>query len=160
MAAERSGGCRDPRFRGVVFGVGVGLFLAALPAPAHHSFAAEFDVAKPVTLKGKFVKMDWVNPHSWIRVDVTGLDGKTVTWSCEALPPNSLFRQGWRKNTLKPGDDVVIEGFQAKDGTATLWTRSVMTPDGRRLFTGNAGALPARADLPKEPASRGTPEQR
>lgn len=130
------------KFRLAGWGMGAALMAAAVPLLAHHSFAAEFDIAKPITLKGKFVRMDWINPHSWIRVDVAGPDGKTVTWACEALPPNSLFRQGWRKTTLKPGDEVVVEGFQAKDGTATIWTRSVMTPDGRRLFAGNADALP------------------
>jgi len=137
------------RFHFAVFSAAACL-LAALPLRAHHSFAAEFDVAKPITLKGKFVKMGWINPHSWIHVDVTGPDGKTVTWDCEALPPNSLFRQGWRKDTLKPGDDVVVDGFQAKDGTATIWTRSVTTPDGRRLFAGNADALPPAGGPPKE----------
>ncbi len=137
------------KYRSAAWGLAIALSLAALPVLAHHSFAAEFDVAKPITLKGKFVKMDWINPHSWIHVDVTGPDGKTVTWSCEALPPNSLFRQGWRKDTLKAGDDVVVEGFQAKDGTATIWTRSVTTPDGRRLFAGNADALPPAGAPPK-----------
>jgi len=133
------------KLRSAVLSAGVGLFLAALPVLAHHSFAAEFDVNKPVTLKGKFVKMDWVNPHSQILIDVTAADGKVETWSCEALPPNSLYRQGWRKDSLKPGDQIEIEGFQAKDGTTNMWTRSVKTADGRRMFAGNADALPPAA---------------
>jgi hypothetical protein len=134
-----------------VLSAGLGLFLATLPVLAHHSFAAEFDVQKPVTLKGKFVKMDWVNPHSQIHIDVTGPDGKVTTWSCEALPPNSLYRMGWRKNSLTPGEEIEIEGFAAKDGTASMWTRSVKTADGRRMFAGRADALPPTApDPPKD----------
>ena len=121
---------------------GIGLLLAALPVLAHHSFAAEFDVGKPITLKGKFVRMDWVNPHSHILLDVTDADGKVVTWSFEALPPNVLFRQGWRKDSLKVGEDIEVEGFQAKDGSANAWSRSVKTADGRRLFAGRPDALP------------------
>jgi hypothetical protein len=132
-------------FRFAVLSAGAGLLLAALPALAHHSFSAEFDVSKPITLKGKFVKMDWVNPHSQIHVDVTGPDGQVVTWSFEALPPNVLFRQGWRKDSLKPGEEIEIEGFQAKDGSANAWTRSVKTADGRRMFAGSPDALPPGA---------------
>jgi len=132
-------------FRFAVLSAGAGLLLSALPALAHHSFAAEFDVSKPITLKGKFVKMDWVNPHSQIHVDVTGPDGQVVTWSFEALPPNVLFRQGWRKDSLKPGEEIEIEGFQAKDGSANAWTRSVKTADGRRMFAGSPDALPPGA---------------
>jgi len=128
-----------------VLSAGAGLLLAALPVLAHHSFAAEFDVSKPITLKGKFVRMDWVNPHSHILLDVTDADGKVTTWSFEALPPNVLYRQGWRKDSLKPGEEIEVEGFQAKDGSANAWSRSVKTADGRRLFAGKPDALPPGA---------------
>jgi|HubBroStandDraft_4_1064222.scaffolds.fasta_scaffold454378_2 hypothetical protein len=133
------------KFKLAVLSAGVGMLLAALPALAHHSFAAEFDVSKPIALKGKFVRMDWVNPHSHIFLDVTDADGKVVTWSFEALPPNVLFRQGWRKDVLKPGEEIEVEGFQAKDGSANAWTRSVKTAEGRRLFAGSPDALPPGA---------------
>lgn len=133
------------KFKFAALSASVGLLLASLPVLAHHSFAAEFDVSKPVTVKGKFVRMDWVNPHSQILVEATGPDGKTVTWSFEALPPNVLFRMGWRKTTLKAGDEIEVEGFQAKDGTANAWVRSVKTADGRRLFAGKPDALPPGA---------------
>lgn len=133
------------KFKFAALSAAVGLLLAALPVLAHHSFAAEFDVTKPISLKGKFVRMDWVNPHSHILLDVTDADGKVTTWSFEALPPNVLFRLGWRKNTLKPGEEIEVEGFQAKDGTANAWSRSVKTSDGRRLFAGRPDALPPGA---------------
>jgi hypothetical protein len=117
---------------------GAGLILASLPALAHHSFAAEYDSTKPVTLKGKFTSMDWVNPHSWVHFEVTGADGKVAEWKAEALPPNGLYRQGWRKDSLKPGTEVTVQGFMAKDGSNTMWSQSVTTADGKRMFAGNA----------------------
>lgn len=112
--------------------------LAAPRAFAHHSFAAEYDGAKAVTLKGKVTNFDWVNPHSWLYIDVSDDKGAAVNWACETAPPNILYRMGWRKDSLKPGDEVVVEGFLAKDGTHTLNARTVQTPDGRRYFTGAA----------------------
>ena len=113
---------------------------AALPLSAHHSFAAEYDGSKPVTLKGKVTQVDWVNPHSWVHIDVTGEDGKVVSWSCETAPPNILYRQGWRRSSLKEGDEVIIEGFLAKDGSHTMTASTVQTPDGKRLFAGSPGS--------------------
>lgn len=118
--------------------VAVALFVTAAPTFGHHSFAAEFDSTKPVKMKGTFVKMDWVNPHSWIHIEVKDADGKIANWKCEALPPNGLYRAGWRKDSLKPGEEILIDGFLAKDGSTTMWTRSVTTADGRRMFAGNA----------------------
>ena len=116
--------------------------LAALAVPsafAHHSFAAEYDGTKPVTLKGKVARFEWVNPHSWVYLDVADDKGNVVNWACETAPPNMLYRQGWRKDSLKTGDEIVIEGFLAKDGTHTMNARSVQTPDGRQFFTGASG---------------------
>jgi len=134
--------------KSVILRAALGLSMAALPALAHHSFAAEFDVNNPVMLKGKFVKMDWVNPHSQIHIDVTDAEGKVTTWSCEALPPNGLYRQGWRKDSLKQGEEIEVEGFAAKDGTSSMWTHSIKTADGRRMFAGSADALPPAAPPP------------
>jgi hypothetical protein len=111
----------------------------AVPAFAHHSFAAEYDGAKAITIKGKVTKFDWVNPHSWVYIDVTDDKGVTTNWACETAPPNMLYRQGWRKDSLKAGDVVVIDGFMAKDGTHTLNARTVQTPDGQRFFAGTTG---------------------
>lgn len=115
---------------------------AAPSAFAHHSFAAEFDGSQPVTLKGKVTAFEWVNPHSWVHVDVTDENGNTVNWACETAPPNMLYRSGWRKDSLKEGDEVVIEGFRAKDGSHTMNARTVTTPDGKKFFAGmtNDGA--------------------
>ena len=116
--------------------IAVVLAAAAPSAFAHHSFAAEFDGNAPVTIKGKVTTFEWVNPHSCVHVDVVGEDGKTVNWACETAPPNMLYRSGWRKDSLKEGDEVVIEGFKAKDGSHTMNARTVTTPDGKKFFAG------------------------
>ena len=122
------------------------LVAAALPLAAHHSFAAEYDASKSVTLKGKVTQVEWINPHSWVHIDVAGEDGKVVNWSCETAPPNTLYRQGWRRNSIKEGDEVIIEGFLAKDASHTMTARTVQTPDGKRLLAGSAadGTPPAK----------------
>ena len=124
-----------------------GLLLAALPLAAHHSFAAEYDASKPVMLKGKVTQVEWINPHSCVHIDVTGEDGKVVNWSCETAPPNTLYRQGWRRNSLKEGDEVIVEGFAAKDASHTLTARTVHTPDGKRLLAGSASdGIPQKSE--------------
>jgi hypothetical protein len=117
---------------------GLGLLISAAPVFAHHSFAAEFDDKKPVTLTGTVTKIDWMNPHIWIYITVKDESGKAVNWQCEGGPPNSLTRNGWTKNALKEGQEVTIEGFRAKDATNTCDSRSVKLPDGRRVFAGSA----------------------
>ncbi|HEV3330351.1 MAG TPA: DUF6152 family protein [Bryobacteraceae bacterium] len=136
---------------------GAALLLSALPLLAHHSFAAEYDASKPFTVKGTFTKMDWVNPHSWIHLDVKAADGSIEHWSCEALPPNGLYRQGWRKDSLKAGEEITVVGFKSKDGTSVMWTSSVTTADGRRMFAGSPEGPGGGAQAPGQGAPGTTP---
>jgi hypothetical protein len=117
---------------------GMGLLAAALPMLAHHSFSAEFDGTKRVVLKGNITKVDWLNPHIWIYLDVKDDSGKVVQWQCEGGAPNSLTRSGWTKNDLKKGDPVTINGTLAKDASNTCNATNVALPDGRRVFAGTS----------------------
>jgi hypothetical protein len=118
------------------------LFVPAVPVFAHHSFAAEFDGTKQINLVGVVTKVDWVNPHAYIYVDVKGADGTLVNWAIETGAPNVLYRQGWRKDDLKTGDMVTLDAFLAKDGSHTAAARNVKLPDGRRVFAGTPSSTP------------------
>ena len=123
----------------VVTGVALLVAAAAVPVLAHHSFAAEFDAKRPVKLRGTVTKMEWINPHSWIHIDVKTADGKTEKWMVEGGAPNALLRRGWNKNSLLPGTEILVEGFQAKDGANRANGRDITFPDGKKLFVGSSG---------------------
>jgi hypothetical protein len=114
------------------------LFLSAVSASAHHSFAAEFDENKKLTLKGTTAKMEWINPHAWLYVDVKDADGSITHWEVELGPPNSLLKRGWTKQSVPAGIAVVVVGYQAKDGAKRLNGRDVTLPDGRQFFAGSS----------------------
>jgi hypothetical protein len=114
----------------------VALMTIAIPLAAHHSFAAEYDSKAPVKFKGVITKLDWMNPHVYFYVDVKEENGNVIHWACEAANPNSLARRGWKKNSLKPGDEVSVDGFRAKDGSFTMNTRSIVLADGTKVFSG------------------------
>ncbi|MSV35994.1 MAG: hypothetical protein EXQ47_10445 [Bryobacterales bacterium] len=117
---------------------GLALGMAAVPLLAHHSFAAEYDSAKPVTLKGTVTKLEWMNPHARFYVDVKNDQGATTNWELELGSPNGLMRRGWTRNSLKPGDSIVVEGYLAKDGAKLANARQVTLSDGRKVFAGAA----------------------
>jgi len=122
----------------VQFAIVLGLLLSSVPVLAHHSFAAEFDVKQPVTLKGTVTKVEWTNPHVWFYIDVTDESGNVQHWQCENGAPNALARMGWSRNSLKVGDQVTVEGFRAKNDERTANARQVILPDGRKVFSGSA----------------------
>ena len=124
-------------------GLSILLVLPAARIQAHHAFAAEFDANRPVTLKGKITRMEWVNPHSWLHIDVKKADGTVQKWMVEGGPPTSLVRRGFSKKSLVAGEEVVVNGFQAKDTACRPICRAngrdISFTDGRKLFMGSSG---------------------
>ena len=122
------------RFLGAVLTTLVG---AAVPAAAHHAFAAEFDAKKPVKLQGTVTKMEWINPHTWMHVDVKKADGTVEEWMIEAGTPNTLLRRGFTRDSLKVGTEVIVDGYQSKDGSLRANGRDITLPNGQTLFLGS-----------------------
>ena len=137
-----------------VVGAGIGLLaaLAGPPAEAHHAFAAEFDASAPIELRGTVVRMEWVNPHTWIHIDVAEEDGAQARWMIEGGPPSALLRRGFTKRDLLAGTEVFVEGFRSKDGTNKANGRDVTFIDGSKLFLGSSGTgAPLDGRDPTEP---------
>jgi len=111
----------------------------AAPVIAHHAFSAEFDAKRPLTLEGKVTKMEWINPHAWIHIDVTKEDGAVEKWMVEGGTPNTLLRRGFTKNSLAIGSEIKVDGYQAKDGSMRANGRDLTFKDGRKLFLGSSG---------------------
>ena len=128
--------------------------MTAVPAVAHHAFSAEFDANAPIHLEGKVTRMEWINPHAWVHLDVI-VDGKTESWMVEGGTPNTLFRRGFTKDSLAPGTEIIVDGYQAKDGSMRGNGRDLTFKDGRKLFMGSSGTGAPRG----RPATRPNPNR-
>jgi hypothetical protein len=117
----------------------VGLLLAVSPVWAHHAFAAEYDGKKQVHLEGVVTQMEWINPHTWIHIDVTAPDGTVTSWMIEGGSPNILLRRGFNKGSLEKGQKITVDGFMAKDGSNRANGSNITYPDGKKLFLGSSG---------------------
>ena len=138
----------------VFMGMGLSLAGTAVSLGAHHAFAAEFDANKPVTFKGTVTKMEWTNPHVWLHLDVKKPDGTVEPWAFEAGTPSVLFRRGFTKDSLLPGTEVAVDGYQSKDGSRRANGRDLTFADGRKMFLGSSGTgapYELRPDNPKKP---------
>ena len=137
------------RTRWLAMMVGVGILSAADPALSHHSFSAEYDAEQRVTLRGTVVRMEWINPHSWIHLDVKRPDGQVERWRIETGPPSGLVRRGFTKASVPPGIEIVVAGYRAKDGTLHAAGQTLTLPDGRALFAGSPGSGTPGEQAPK-----------
>ena len=136
----------------VIAVAGILMLVTGAPLVAHHAFSAEFDGTRPVTLKGKVTKMEWINPHAWLHMEVRGPDGKAVSWAIEGGAPNALLRRGWNRNSVPLGTEIVVEGFRAKDGSNRANGRDVTLANGTKLFLGSSGTgAPTDGRDPTEP---------
>jgi hypothetical protein len=127
---------RDALFAVVLELIALGLIVPATPIYAHHSVSAEFDLSKRITLEGRITKIDWMNPHVYLYVDVNA-DGKTANWACETAGPNTLARQGWSRSSLKIGDRITVVGYRARDGSYVASAREIVLANGRKVFVGS-----------------------
>jgi hypothetical protein len=127
------------RVRALVVFLTAALAALSVQAWAHHAFSAEFDANKPLKLRGNVTKMDWINPHAWLHIDVKGANGAVTSWMIELGPPNALLKRGWNRDSVPIGMEVIVDGYQAKDGAARANGRDVTLPDGRKMFAGSQG---------------------
>jgi hypothetical protein len=119
--------------------VGLVMFLGTGALSAHHAFSSEFDANRPLILRGTVTKTEWINPHSWIHIEVKNADGKVESWAIECGAPNSLMRRGLNKNSIPIGTQIVVDGYQARDGSTTANAKDITTPDGKKFFVGSSG---------------------
>jgi hypothetical protein len=138
------------RISGLVAAAGGLLLMAAVPVWAHHSFAGEYDIDKPVKLEGTVKKVEWINPHSWITIDVKKTDGKVETWEIEAGAPNAMFRRGFSRDSLPLGTEIVVNGYLAKNGSQRVNGRDLTLPDGKKLFMATSNPFDDDKDKDKD----------
>jgi hypothetical protein len=129
---------------------GLGIVAASMPVSSHHAFAAEFDATKPIKLRGTVAKMEWINPHTWIHIDVKKTNGGVERWMIEGGPPNALYRRGFTKDSLPTGIEILVEGFRAKDGSMRGNGTDLTFPNGRKLFLGSSGTGAPRDGKPTD----------